>query len=181
MLTEFQKRKLTALFHRQDMDHDGFVGKGDYEQYAKRFCEVQGYAPDSPQCQAAYAQNMAIWEQVRQVADKDGDNRVSLEEFLHSYDITLNDDKVFEQLVTQFGQAMLALWDRDGDGRLSRVEWAALLGCYGIGEEALRETYAHIDPDGRGYLALEELMERVKEFYRSEDPDAPGNWLLGPY
>jgi hypothetical protein len=24
-------------------------------------------------------------------------------------------------------------------------------------------------------------MERVEEFFRSEDPDAPGNWVAGPY
>jgi Ca2+-binding EF-hand superfamily protein len=181
MLTEFQKRKLTALFHHQDMDHDGFVGKADYEQSAKRVGEIQNYPPGSPQYEALYAQNMAVWEQVRQVADKDGDNRVSLEEFLQSYEITLNDEKLSDRLVTQYTKGMLALWDRDGDGRLSGVEWVALLESHGVREEAAREAFRHLDQDSSGYLTTEELMKRVEEFYRSEDPDAPGNWLVGPY
>jgi len=180
MLTKFQKRKLTVLFHHQDMDNDGFLGKADYELFVKRVGEVQNYPPGSPQYEALYAQNMAVWEQVRQVADKDGDDRVSLEEFLQSYDVTLSEEKLFDQLVTQYGKSLLALWDRDGDGRLSGVEYVALSGCWGVGEGAAREAFRHLDRSGNGYLSAEELMQNFKEFY-GDDPDAPGNWLVGPY
>ena len=180
MLTKFQKRKLTVLFHHQDMDNDGFLGKADYELFVKRVGEVQNYPPGSPQYEALYAQNMAVWEQVRQVADKDGDDRVSLEEFLQSYDVTLSEEKLFDQLVTQYGKSLLALWDRDGDGRLSGVEYVALSGCWGVGEGAAREAFRHLDRDGNGYLTIEELMQTAKEFY-GDDPDAPGNWMAGPY
>jgi Ca2+-binding EF-hand superfamily protein len=180
MLSEFQKRKLTVLFHHQDMDHDGFVGKADYEQFVKRFCEIQNYSPGSPQYEAMYTQTMAAWEHVRQVADKDKDGRVSLEEFLESYDVTLSDENLFNQLVTEYAKSLLALWDRDGDERLSGVEYVALLECYGVGEEAAREAFRHLDRDGNGYLSIEELMQNLKEFY-GDDPDAPGNWITGPY
>jgi len=180
MLTELQKRKLTVLFHHQDMDDDGYLGKADYEQFVKRFCEIQNYSPGSPQYEAMYTQTMAAWEHVRQVADKDKDNRVSLEEFLESYDVTLSDENLFNQLVMEYAKSLLALWDRDGDGRLSGVEYVAFCGCYGVGEEAAREAFRHLDRDGNGYLAIEELMQNVKEFY-GDDPDAPGNWMAGPY
>jgi Ca2+-binding EF-hand superfamily protein len=181
MLTEFQKRKLTAMFHGQDGDHDGFLDQDDYEQYTKGICEIQNFLPGSAEYEALHAQNMAVWEQVRQVADQDGDNRVSLEEFLRSYDITLNDEKLSDQLVRQYARSVMAVWDRDGNGRLSGVELVTLLGCYGVEGEAAREAFRHLDRDGSGYLTVEGLMERIEEFYRSEDPDAPGNWLFGPY
>jgi juvenile hormone diol kinase len=181
MLTEFQKRKLTVLFHHQDMDHDGFLGKADYEQFVKRSGEVQKYPPGSAQYEAFYAQNMAVWEQVRQVADKDGDNRVSLEEFLESYDVTLSDEKLYDQFLTQYANSAFALWDRDGDGRLSGVEYVAFSVCFGLGEEAAREAFRHLDRDGSGHLTTEEYLKRIGEFFLSEDPDAPGNWLVGPY
>jgi hypothetical protein len=181
MLTDLQKRKLTVLFQHHDMDEDGFLGKADYERFAERFCEVQGYAPDSPQGEAAHAQNMAVWEQVRQVADKDGDGRVTLEEYLGSWNVTLSDKKLYDQLVTGYAQSLLALWDRDGDGRLSGVEYAAFLGCYGVGEESAREAFRHLDPDGHGYLTLETLTRRYDEFFLVDDPDAPGSWVFGPY
>jgi len=181
MLTELQKRKLTVLFHHHDMDNDGFLSKADFEQWVKRFGEIQDYPPGSPQYEAFYAQTMAAWEHVRQVGDKDGDDRVSLEEHLESYDVTLSDEKLYDQLLTQYAKSTLASWDRDGDGRLSGVEFVALSGCYGIGEEAAREAFRHLDRDGSGYISTEEFMKDVKEFYLSDDPDAPGNWMVGPY
>lgn len=180
MLTDFQKRKLTVLFHHHDMDGDGFLGKADYERMAKRICEIQAYVPGSAEHEAAYAQNMAVWEQVQQVADKDRDGRVSLEEYLESWNITLGDEKLHDQLVTGYAQSVLALWDRDDDGRLSGVEYAACLGCYGVGAEGAREAFRHLDRGGRGYLATETLIKRYEEFL-GDDPDAPGNWLAGPY
>ena len=180
MLSELQKRKLTVLFHHHDMNHDGFLGKADYEQFVKRFGEIQNHPSGSPEYEAVYTQTMAAWEHVRQVADKDQDGRVSLEEFLESYDVTLSDEKLYDQLLVQYAQSLLALWDRDGDGRLSGVEYVALCGCYGVGEEAAREAFRHLDRDGSGYLTTEELIQNFKGFY-GDDPDAPGNWTFGPY
>jgi juvenile hormone diol kinase len=181
MLTELQKRKLTVLFHHHDTDNDGFMGKADYERFAERLCEVQGYAPDSPQCQTAHTQNMAVWEQVRQVADKDGDGRVSLEEYLESWDITLSDKRLYDQLVAEYSQSLMALWDRDGDGRLSGVEYTAFLGCYGVGEKSAREAFQHLDQDGLGYLTTETVTKRYEEFFLSDDPATPGSFLFGSY
>jgi Ca2+-binding EF-hand superfamily protein len=181
MLTEFQKRKLTVAFHHHDMDNDGLLGQADYERFVKRFCEIQNYPPGSPEYEAMHTQTMAAWEHVRNVADKDGDNQVSLEEFLESYDVTLSDENLSNQLLTGYIKSLLAWWDRDGDGRLSGVEYVTLAGCYGIGEEGAREAFRHLDRNGSGYLTIEELMKNTEEFYLGDDPDAPGNWMLGPY
>jgi hypothetical protein len=75
----------------------------------------------------------------------------------------------------------MALWDRDHDGRLSIVEYVALNGCYGISEEAAHEAFRHLDPAGTGLLNTEEVTKRVREFFLSDDPEAPGNWIIGPY
>jgi Ca2+-binding EF-hand superfamily protein len=103
-----------------------------------------------------------------------------LEEFLASYDVTLNDKELFEQLAVRYASSTFTAWDRDGDGRLSGVEYAALAACYGIPEKAAREAFRHLDRNANGYISVEELMQDVREFY-GDDPDAPGNWMAGPY
>jgi Ca2+-binding EF-hand superfamily protein len=180
MLSELQKRKLTALFHHQDTNGDRFLGKADYEKYMERFGQVQNFSADSPEYKAVYSQTMAAWEHTQRVADKDGDGRVSLEEFLASYDVTLNDEELFDQLVIGYAHSVFAAWDRDGDGRLSGIEYAALGECLGMAEKAAQEAFRHLDRDGNGYVSVEELVQDVREFY-GDDPDAPGNWLAGPY
>lgn len=182
MLTELQKRKLTVLFHHHDMDNDGYLARDDYAEYARRVCEALGFAPGSAEYDAVHTQTLAAWDtDVLRAFDRDGDNRVSLEEHLEAYDVSINDPVLHNQLLTEYANSLLKLWDRDGDGRLSSADYMALLGCYGVPEEAAREAFEHLDSDGDGYLSTEECLQAIEEFHFSDDPDAPGNWLLGPY
>lgn len=114
------------------------------------------------------------------VADKDKDERVSLDEFLASYDATLSDKAAFERNIVGYSTTIFQLCDRDGDGKISGPEFVGLGGCYGLTHEAVLEAFRHLDQDGTGLLTTEELVKRYREFL-SDDPDAPGNWLMGPY
>lgn len=182
MLTELQRRKLTVLFHHHDMDNDGYLGRADYEEYARRVCEALDFQPGSPEYDAVYTQTLAAWDtEVLQAFDKDGDNRVSLEEHLAAYDVSINDPVLRQRLQQDYADSLLKMWDRDGDGRLSDAEYVALSGCFGVPEEAAREAFDHLDREADGYISAEEFLKAVEEFYLSDDPDAPGNWLIGPY
>ena len=56
-----------------------------------------------------------------------------------------------------------------------------LLWCYGGLDQDARNAFRYLDRDGDGYLDVAEIVKAVEEFYLSDDPDAPGNWLLGSY
>jgi Ca2+-binding EF-hand superfamily protein len=106
---------------------------------------------------------------------------VSLEEHLEAHEALLSDKELFNQIVMRDSEGLLGLWDQDGDGKLSSQEYVKALWCCGVGEEAAREAFQHLDRDGSGYLTIEKILKALKEFYRSDDPEAPGNWLMGPY
>jgi hypothetical protein len=72
------------------------------------------------------------------------------------------------------------LSDQDGDGRLSQQEYVANLRSFNVNEAAANEAFRRLDQDGDGYLTQAELSRCVEEFFYSEDPEAPGNWLVGP-
>ena len=180
MLGKIQKRKLTMLFHRHDRNNDGFLTKADYEGFAKKICKLWKYAPGSPQYEATYAQNVAVWDYVQAVADKNKDGKVSLDEFLTSYDVTLSDPKLFDSMVVQYCTTMLKMGDVDGDGKLSGAEFVGFLQCYGLPKKEAQEAFRRLDVGGTGYLDIDETMKLAKEFY-GDDPKAPGNWLFGPF
>jgi hypothetical protein len=180
MLSELQKRKLAALFGHHDQDRDGFLTKADYEGFAQRICELWDRLPGTAEYETAYAQNMAVWDYVQQVADMNHDGRISLDEFLASYDNTLSDEKLFDQMVVEYGTTLFNLSDRDGDGRISGAEMVGLLKCYGLPQESAQEAFRALDVDESGSLSVEQLMKRAREYY-SDDPSAAGNWLFGLY
>ena len=176
MLTEFQKRKLTVQFHQLDLNNDGILELADYEECARKACEVLGFSPGSPECDLVYTRTV----EDRKFLFKDKAKR-TVDDFLKASDHTIHDEALFNKLLVEYSQSMLELWDQDDDKRLSADEYVKLEWCYGVTEEEAREAFRHLDRDGDGYLTLEEIMKAIKEFYLSDDPDAPGNWLFGPY
>jgi hypothetical protein len=49
-----------------------------------------------------------------------------------------------------------------------------------IDEEHAEVGFEKLDVDGSGYLSKGEVKDAVSQFYFSSDPDARGNWLMGP-
>jgi len=180
MLTKLQKRKQTALFRRQDMNHDGFYGRADAQEFARRICEVLGLPPGSPEYALIHTRVGRRPDALRDFYKAKGD-QYSLADYLELGDLIVHDDDLFNDVITEQVKAVMGLWDRDGDGRLSADEFVKLEWCYAVDEEAAREAFRHLDRDGDGYLTIEECKKAAEEFYRSSDPDAPGNWLFGPY
>jgi Ca2+-binding EF-hand superfamily protein len=83
----------------------------------------------------------------------------------------------------RIAEAAVALADRDGDGKVSEAEaiksqmaWAG----GALTEEQARASFKMTDSDGDGFATAEDMRRMVEQYYTSEDPQAPGNWLLGP-
>jgi Ca2+-binding EF-hand superfamily protein len=182
MLTELQKRKLTALFNHEDMNKEGFYERADAEEFVRRICVVLGFAPGSPEAERVRASTSASRQQeaLKEFYQKKG-NRESLEDYLELCDLIINDEKLLTQLGTGYAHLMFELWDQNKDGKLSADEFVKLEWCYGVGEDAAREAFRKLDRNGDGYLTIEEGTQAAREFYLSDDPAAPGNWLFGPY
>jgi Ca2+-binding EF-hand superfamily protein len=71
--------------------------------------------------------------------------------------------------------------DIDGNGRISPQEYALFLKAYNVDERLFDDIFRHLDLNGDGYLSRDEIFKLVREFYLSDDPQAPGNWLVGPF
>ena len=70
--------------------------------------------------------------------------------------------------------------DVDASDTLSLPEWQQLFQIYGIPVIYAQEAFASIDLDGDHSLSKPEVLQRVEEFYYSQDPNAPGNFMFGP-
>jgi Ca2+-binding EF-hand superfamily protein len=51
----------------------------------------------------------------------------------------------------------------------------------GLPPDSLNEAFTALDTDGDGHLSRTEIRTAVDEYYTSEEPDTPGNWLFGPF
>jgi Ca2+-binding EF-hand superfamily protein len=176
MLTALQRRKLTHLFGMSDADGDGLVEWADYERIADNVARASGVETGGPGHERVRSAYLGFWDSLQQLADADHDGRVTLAEYLAAYEHLL----AAKEPVMRIAQAIIGMADRDHDGRIVEAEYLALLRAYDIAEDGAREAFRRLDRDSDGAVDTGELLTNAEEYFYSDDPAAPGNWLLGP-
>ncbi|MEZ4393748.1 MAG: EF-hand domain-containing protein [Polyangiales bacterium] len=174
------RQKITHLFNVLDRNGDGHLDRSDFEQLADAYCRAFDVAPGSEAHHALHAQQLAGWELAVAPLDADGDGRVTLDEYLAGTGHLIAQADVFERFVIETARATLLLSDRDGDGSRDLAELTAQLGVHGASAAEAAESFSRLDRDGDGRVRVDELVDNTREYFGSVDPEARGNWILGP-
>ena len=117
-----------------------------------------------------------------QAMDLDESGRVTLEEWLAYHDEMLQSEERFQGTALMTIQVMFQLMDQNGDEKITLEEYGEWMRSFRIGEQSItEEVFQKLDLNGNGTLSQEELLQLTREFFYSDDPDARGNWALGPF
>jgi Ca2+-binding EF-hand superfamily protein len=169
------QRKTTALFRIFDSDSDGYWERNDFQRFVDRIASDQGSATGSPEAQALSAVYMQLWEAMRP-ADIDGDERVSLEEAL-----AFQERNFTPEGVVAFARAIFPVLDSDHDGAIGLDEYRSLLKTSSIDPAVADEVFPRLDSDGDGRITSSQFEQLYLEYFLSDDADAPGSSLWGPF
>ena len=181
MLSDLRRRKFTNYFSILDRSGNGSLGQADLDRIVKGVTAVRGLEPGSDEYAAMEAAIMATWTHLMEHADQDGDDGVSLDDWLATLEATAADEEKYATYVTPFASGVIALLDLDDDGIVGLAEYRKFFEIFGVSAESAEESFAHLDVRGDGRVTVDEALERVREFHTSDDPDTPGNWLFGPF
>lgn len=180
MLSDLQRQKLTRYFRVYDVDDDGRIGPGDFRRVVENVRILHGLADGSPAHRALMDGYLERWEALRRVADADDDGGVDLDEWLDYWTGLVEDEARYEREVANVTTRLLELFDTDEDGSLGREEYCDFFGVYGLSAEMARRVFGALDVDGDGRISRDELLEMSHQFYRGDEPEAPGNRFFGP-
>jgi juvenile hormone diol kinase len=114
-------------------------------------------------------------------ADTDGDQRVTLEEFLAHQERLMADEAYFNETIGNVAHQFVATMDGDGDGKINLDEFLAGHAAFQIDAATSESIFRMMDQDGDNHVRYEELVGAVRKFYFSTDPNDPANMLMGPY
>jgi Ca2+-binding EF-hand superfamily protein len=64
---------------------------------------------------------------------------------------------------------------------VSEQEYKNYLLTIQVTEAEAADAFRRLDLDRDGYLSREEIFQNMKEYYFTDDPNAPGNWFFGPF
>lgn len=181
MLSNLRSQKYAYLFTCFDLDDNGVLEQSDYEQFATNLAGAYDLAIGTPAYARMHAETLALWDFVRNIADHDGDGRVSCQEFSAGYEAMCADDEVFARLLMGYAEYVIRTGDRDGSGYLDADEYVTILSCYGISDVEARGAFGRLDSDADGRLSLADMERSFEEFFRSDDESSPGNWMMGSF
>ena len=177
MASAFQERKLKGMFAAFDADGDGYLREEDFRALVARWSRLPGVGPGTELRTRVETLLMGWWAALLEAGDTNGDGAVDMGELLSLVDrlpsmtaaVTATADTVFDAV------------DANGDGRISPEEHRRLVETWNGQAADMTGIFELLDLNGDGHLSREEFALLWCQFWVSDDPVEPGNWLCGRF
>ncbi|MFE8599045.1 EF-hand domain-containing protein [Archangium violaceum] len=179
MTTNVQAKKFSYVFKWFDQNGDGWVTQDDIEKMAELFTALANEA-DQKNRSAMKRGFMNWWNLLLEARENKASEKIGKQEFIRIMDAIVIAPKNFELAVGNIVEGLLGALDRDGNGSLSKEEYVRMYDALGIPPTTSTESFRRLDRDSDGEISHAEFHQALVEYYLSADPNAPGNWLLGP-
>lgn len=178
MRSAIQEQKLTCFFKALDENADGRLEKADLDRLATKIAAARNWGPTDANTATIQGRYAALWQSMAPFVE---DGHLSLQRFIGFYYAVIAEAGLYDTAVTSLASFLFDILDADADGRVTPAELRLFYGAYGIDPGMAQAMFVRFDKDADGILSKGEVAELVDEFFKSEDPAAPGNWLFGPF
>ncbi|MDL4815019.1 EF-hand domain-containing protein [Actinomadura opuntiae] len=168
---QVQGWKLRAIFAAFDADGDTVASAADFAATSANMADMMN--ADSRQRAALKDAFDHWWDAV-----SGGNEQITVQEWVAAMS-ALDDDR-FDEIMLPIVNVMVETVDTDGSGDVSLEEFQRFYAGVGLDLDMAAEAFAHLDRDHDGALDHEEFRIAMREYYLSDDPNAPGSWLMGP-
>ncbi len=184
MISDLQRRKASHYFSLLDEDGNGLVDESDFQRRAERLADAHDLT--DPEARANLRRHvLSWWDHLCASADLDDNEYLTREEWATYWDALQasvdRDDNIRTRTLESIERAargtFRAMNTSDAD-HVTEEEYRTWLDAWGA--DTTRTTFQRLDRNNTGVLTEDDLIAAVKEFYLSDDPEAPGNVLYGP-
>ncbi|GAA2547600.1 MULTISPECIES: EF-hand domain-containing protein [Streptomyces] len=164
MVTSEYERRIAARFATFDQDGNGYIDREDFSGAAKALLAEFGIAARSDKGQALYVGAEAFWQGMAGIADRDGDQRITREEFVNGAVKRLRDNPDrFAEIARPFLHAALDVAGTDGAATAEDV--ARVLEVLGVPGDLARTAATTLDTDGDGRIGEEETVRAFARYF----------------
>ncbi|QTD99200.1 EF-hand domain-containing protein [Streptomyces cyanogenus] len=163
--TEYERR-IAARFATFDQDGNGYIDREDFSAAAKALLAEFAVTARSDKGQALYAGAEAFWQGMAGIADRDGDQRITREEFVTGAVKRLRDNPGrFAEIARPFLHAALAVADTDADGRVTVADTARVLRVLHVPADTAQAVAAALDTDADGQITETDLVPAFARYF----------------
>ncbi|MEU9730731.1 EF-hand domain-containing protein [Streptomyces sp. NPDC048002] len=166
MVSSEYERRIAARFATFDQDGNGYIEREDFNAAARALLTEFGTPARSDKGQALYIGAEAFWQGMAGIADRDGDQRISRDEFVGGAVKRLRDNPDrFAEIARPFLHAALAVADADGDGAATLDDTARVLSALGVPADVARAAAATLDADSDGRVEESEVVTAFARYF----------------
>ncbi|MDT0572276.1 EF-hand domain-containing protein [Streptomyces sp. DSM 3412] len=166
MVSSEYERRIAARFATFDQDGNGWIDREDFSAASKAVLNEFGTTARSDKGQALYGGAEAFWQGMAGIADRDGDQRITRDEFVNGAVKRLRDNPDrFAEIARPFLHAALAVADADGDGKATVEETARVLKALGASAETAAAAAATLDTDADGKVDEVEVVNAFARYF----------------
>ncbi|MFD0315687.1 EF-hand domain-containing protein [Streptomyces flavalbus] len=166
MASSEYERRIAARFAIFDQDGNGSIDREDFSGAAKALLAEFGTAARSDKGQALYGGAEAFWQGMAGIADRDGDQRITRDEFVGGAVKRLRDNPDrFAEIARPFLHAALDVADADGDGAATVADVTRVLTALGVPEDIARPVATALDADGDGKVGESEIVPAFARYF----------------
>ncbi|MER5731581.1 EF-hand domain-containing protein [Streptomyces sp. NPDC002138] len=168
------ERKIAARFATFDQDGNGYIDREDFSAAAKAVLAEFGTTARSDKGQAVFIGAEAFWQGMAGIADVDGDQRVTREEFITGAAKRLRDNpRRFAEIARPFLHAVIAVAaEADSGAGTSPQAAARVLRVLGTAPDVADSVAAALDTDGDGLISEDEILAAFAGYCGVAAPDA---------
>ncbi|AWW39012.1 MULTISPECIES: EF-hand domain-containing protein [Streptomyces] len=166
MVSSEYERRIAARFATFDQDGNGYIDREDFSGAAKALLAEFDIAARSDKGQALYAGAEAFWQGMAGIADRDGDQRITRDEFVNGAVKRLRDNpERFAEIARPFLHAAIDVADTDDDGAATVADTARVLRVLGVPENLAHAAAAGLDGDTDGRVGEAEIVPAFARYF----------------
>ncbi|PSN58413.1 hypothetical protein C0J52_02790 [Blattella germanica] len=148
-------------------------------RFSRRICRTRGWAEGHPKYNDTKDILFKVWEGLQKRADLNQDGQVSHEEWINMWDEYAKNPEKALDWQNRYMNFMFELEDSSGDGTIDEDEFKALCISYGLKADDSVEAFSKFTSNKTVEITREVFADLWKQFFSSEDPNAPGNYIFG--
>ncbi|XP_034834414.1 sarcoplasmic calcium-binding proteins II, V, VI, and VII-like [Maniola hyperantus] len=179
MVSDFRKKKLLHVFNSFfDRNASGSIDKSDFDLATENISKMRGWSAGDAKYKEVQSTLLKIWEGLQSRADVDKDGQISEDEWIAMWEEYAKNPASPFEWQTLYCKFIFQLEDASGDGSIDGEEFSSVYASFGLSKDDALAAFRNMSK-GKANVSWSEFQELWKEYFTTEDPNAPGNFIFG--
>ena len=166
MVSSEYERRIAARFAGFDQDGNGYIDRQDFSSAAKALLAEFDTTARSDKGQALFIGAEAFWQGMAGIADRDGDQRITRDEFVNGAVKRLRDNPArFAEIARPFLHAALAVADDDADDAVTVNDLGRVLRVLGVHADVADRAAALLGAGSGGRVAEDAIVAAFAQYF----------------